>query len=224
MQIKNLVAGTLLGAPVMASGSTALTAHAAAPAWDTDGSYVVAFNYLGTDHPHDLTLSQDGAGNLTGSGGSPAGANTYAWVLTSGSVSGDAITFTADYTATADAVTPQTTMQVTGTIAAAGTMSGTWTDNYQNGSRAGTWQTTSGVAALIPSTLAAEDFGVVSYDTGLGMLKGYSAGFGLTNATFENVQSVVVQLYAGPTLLQTNTATAKVGDEITGSQISSPFD
>jgi uncharacterized protein YjdB len=72
--------------------------------------------------------------------------------------------------------------------------------------------------------LAAEDFGVVNYDTGLGILKGYTAGFGLTDATFTGVQSVVVKLYAGSTLLQTNTATPKVGATITGVQISSPFD
>ncbi len=56
------------------------------------------------------------------------------------------------------------------------------------------------------------------------MLKGYTAGFGLTNATFANVQSVIVQLYSSSTLLQTNTATAKVGTTLTGSDISSPFD
>ena len=40
-----------------------------------------------------------------------------------------------NYTATADAVEPQTTMNVTGTIASDGSMSGTWTDNYQAGER-----------------------------------------------------------------------------------------
>lgn len=87
----------------------------------------------------------------------------------------------------------------------------------------------SGAAALTAQaahtgSLAAEDFGVVNYDTGFGTLKGYSAGFGLTNATFEDAQSVVVKLYAGDVLLQTNTATAKLGQTIMGSQISSPFD
>ncbi|MES2994669.1 MAG: hypothetical protein V4681_01385 [Patescibacteria group bacterium] len=224
MKMKQLIAGTLLSGLVMVSGSAALTAQAATPNWDTDGSYVVAFNYLGIDYSHDMALSQDSGGNLTGSGGSPAGANTYTWVITSGAVSGDTIAFAADYTATADAVTPQTTLTVTGTIADNGTMSGTWSDNYQGGARSGTWATASGTADALVRSLAAEDFGVVNYDTGLGILKGYTAGFGLTNATFENVQSVVVKLYAGDTLLQTNTATAKVGDEITGSQISSPFD
>jgi hypothetical protein len=73
--------------------------------------------------------------------------------------------------------------------------------------------------------LAAEDFGVVSYDTGLGMLKGYTAGFGLTNATFAGAQSIVVKLYAGTTLLQTNTGImSKMNADITGTQISSPLD
>jgi uncharacterized protein YjdB len=83
--------------------------------------------------------------------------------------------------------------------------------------------TVTGTTTLL-GILAAEDFGVVSYDTGLGMLKGYTAGFGLTDATFANVQSVVVKLYSGTTLLQTNTATTKVGATLTGAQISSPFD
>lgn len=72
----------------------------------------------------------------------------------------------------------------------------------------------------LPGTLNAEDFGVMD----MSGVKGYTAGFGLDDATFEDVQSVVIKLYSGSTLLQTNTATSKVGDEITGSQISSPFD
>lgn len=225
MKIKNIIAGTTLGALLIVPGVAVLAAHGAAPNWNTSGSYVVAMNYLGTDYYHDVVLEQDMAGTLTGSGGSPAGANTYAWTVTSGAISGDAISLTADYTATADAVTPLTTMHLNGTIAIDGTMSGTWSDNYQGGSRSGTWRSTVGSATMIDQpTLAAEDFGVVNYDTGLGHLKGYSAGFGLTNATFEDVQSVVVKLYAGDTLLQTNTATAKLGAEIAGTQISSPFD
>ena len=78
--------------------------------------------------------------------------------------------------------------------------------------------------AELPGALHAEDFGVVNYDSGMGILKGYTAGFGLTDATFHNVQSVVVKLYAGATLLQTNTATIHVGQDITGDQISTPFD
>ncbi len=72
----------------------------------------------------------------------------------------------------------------------------------------------------LPGTLGAEDFGVMD----MSGVKGYTAGFGLTDATFANVQSVVMKLYSGATLLQTNTATTKVGTDITGTQISSPFD
>lgn len=227
--MKSITARVLSFALLFASVGSAIPALAATPNWNTSGAYVVAFNYLGTDYSHDMVLAQNGAGLLTGSGGSPSGANVYTWVITSGSVSGDTIDFLANYTATADAVTPLTTMHVTGTVASNGTMSGTWTDNYQGGARAGTWTSTSGTAvaipiAPVPATLSAEDFGVVNYDTGLGMLKGYSAGFGLTGATFAGAQSVVVKLYAGSKLLQTNTATAKLGVDVTGTQISSPFD
>jgi hypothetical protein len=202
----------------------AIQAHAATPAtFDASGSYVLDMNYLGNDYEHSMTLAQNSAGDLTGGGGSPAVTPVYTWVLTSGSVHGNVIDFLANYTATADAVTPLTTMHVVGTIATSGAMSGTWTDNYQGGSRSGTWKTTSGVAAPLGS-LSAEDFGVVSYDTGLGMLKGYTAGFGLTDATFAGAQLVVVKLYSGTTLLQTNTSTAKVTADITGTQISTPFD
>ncbi len=218
--ILKITALALLIAPFGA----ALPALAAAPQWDTTGSYVVAMNYQSINYAHDMTLTQAANGNLTGNGGSPAGANVYTWVITSGTVSGDMIHFTANYTATADAVTPQTTMHVVGTIAANGTMSGTWSDNYNGGARSGSWTSTTGTADTL-GALVAEDFGVVNYNvTGLGILKGYTAGFGLTGATFEDVRSVVVKLYSGATLLQTNTATAQVGEEITGNQISSPFD
>lgn len=84
---------------------------------------------------------------------------------------------------------------------------------------------TASLADVLLGTLAAEDFGVVSYDTGLGMLKGYTAGFGVTDATFAGATSVVTQLYAGTTLLQTNTAIlSKFNADITGTQFSSPFD
>ncbi len=74
--------------------------------------------------------------------------------------------------------------------------------------------------AVSPGSLLAEDFGVMNVSG----VKGYTAGFGLTNATFAGAKSVVMKLYASSTLLQTNTATSKVGTDITGIQISSPFD
>ncbi len=203
-----------------------LPALAVPTTWNTTGNYVVTMEYLGSDYNHDMTLAQDGLGNLTGSGGSPAGANTYRWTINSGMVVGDSINFTANYTDTPDAVTPQTTITVAGTIASNGTMSGTWSDNYAGGDRTGTWTTASGAAVeILPGALAAEDFGVVSYDTSLGMLSGYTAGFGLTNATFAGAQSVVVELFSGAQLLQTNTAILpKFNTDITGTQFSSPFD
>ena len=219
---RNVVVGaSLLAALFMGVLST----YAAAPAWDVAGPYTVAFEYQGTDYAHDVTLAQSNTGIVTGNGGSPVGANVYTWMITSGSVSGDVIDFTANYTATADAVTPLTTMHVIGTVASTGVMSGTWSDNYQGGVRSGTFKSLTGVAHALSGVLAAEDFGVVNYDTGLGILKGYTAGFGLTSSTFAGAQSVVVQLYSSTTLLQTNTAILpKFNADITGTQFSSPFD
>jgi len=114
--------------------------------WDTTGNYVVALEYNGDYYSHDMTLVQDAIGNLTGSGGSPAGDNTYLWTINSGTVVDNTIQFTANYTATADAVTPQTTITVMGAIAPNGSMSGTWSDNYQAGNRSGSWTTTTGTA------------------------------------------------------------------------------
>ena len=80
----------------------------------------------------------------------------------------------------------------------------------------------------LSGTLSAEDFGVVNYDVGggLGILKGYTAGFGVTDSTFAGATSVVVKLYAaGDVLLQTNTAIlSKFNVDVTGTQFSSPFD
>ncbi len=125
---------------------TSPMARAAAPNWDVSGSYEAAFSYLGTDYMHDITLSQNGSGNVSGNGSSGTGSSTYLWVIDSGTVSGDTLTFTAHYTATVDATSPLTTMTVTGTIANDGSISGTWEDNYQGGSRSGTWHTTDGDA------------------------------------------------------------------------------
>ena len=215
----------MLAVGVIAALFIGLYASAAAPNWNAAGAYIVAFEYQGNDYFHDVTLAQSNTGVLSGNGGSPVGANVYTWVITTGAVSGDTIDFYANYTATPDAVTPLTTMHVVGTIASSGAMSGTWSDNYQGGTRTGTWTTASGSAQALPGTLAAEDFGVVNYNTGLGILKGYTAGFGLTGATFAGAQSVVVQLYSSTTLLQTNTAILpKFNADITGTQFSSPFD
>lgn len=200
------------------------TEAATIPAWNTTGNYTVDIEYLGSDYAHSMSLNQDSLGNITGSGGSPAGAEIYAWTITSGSVSDDAINFLAKYTATNDAVVPQTTLHMIGTIAHDGTISGTWSDNYQGVNRSGSWHTTSG-AAIPLGTLSAEDFGVVNYNTGSGQLIGYTGGFRLNDNTLAGARSVVVKLYNENTLLQTNTAIlSKFNADITGSQFSSPFD
>ncbi len=223
--MKKYLVNSLMALLLVLPLGIAVSASAATPEWDVSGAYIANMNYLGIDHSHDFALTQDNLGNLTGNGGSPAGANVYTWVITSGTVSGNNINFLANYTATADAVVPQTTMHVVGSIALDGTMSGTWSDNYLGGARAGTWATASGTAETV-GALAAEDFGVVDYDTGLGQLSGYTAGFGLTEGTLAGATSVVVKLYAsGDQLLQTNTAIlAKFNADITGTQFSSPFD
>jgi hypothetical protein len=99
-----------------------------------------------------LTLTQTGTA-LSGNAGYPAGSPPpsyqYTFSLTSGSVVVDAITWTATYGSPGDPAAVGCTLNVTGTIAPDGTMSGTWTDNYPNqtGSRSGTWSTTSGHAS-----------------------------------------------------------------------------
>lgn len=126
------------------------TVNAAVPNWNTTGDYVVNMQFEGSDYAHDMSLTQDSVGALSGDGGSPAGANVYTWAITSGLVDGDAINLTANYTATPDAVTPQTVLTLSGVIAPDGSMSGTWSDNYQGGTRTGAFMTTSGHAIASP--------------------------------------------------------------------------
>lgn len=54
-----------------------------------------------------------------------------------------------------------------------------------------------------------------------GGLVGYDAGFTLTNATFDQASSVIIQLYSGNTLLQTNVA---INGKLKGDQFLTPFD
>ncbi len=174
--IKNTIKKSLATLGLMAfilapfASSVSIVNAAVAPNWNTSGTYVIDMEYLGSMYAHDMTLVQDGLGNLTGNGGSPAGANVYTWVITSGTVAGDTIDFLADYTATPDAVTPQTVLHVLGTVAVGGTMSGTWEDNYQGGTRSGTWMTTTGTAVAIPGNNAGQIGGDVIGGVGAGTL------------------------------------------------------
>ena len=143
MNIKKILIGTAASAVLL--GSLAISAFAKVETvpgpWDVSGDWVFDYNYNGGVNLHDMTLVQAPDGNLTGSGGAFSGDvfYTYPWNITGGSVVGDAITFTADYTFLDCFFT------VTGTIAANGNMSGNWTDDCA-GDRAGTWTTTEGAA------------------------------------------------------------------------------
>lgn len=108
------------------------------------GAYVVDFEYLGGHYDHDMNLTEGAGGSLTGDGGYPAGGPfSYNWVITGGSVVGNTVTLTATYLGGPDAA--GTVMHMTGTVAADGSMSGIWDDNYMGGYRTGTWTTQSGV-------------------------------------------------------------------------------
>jgi len=78
----------------------------------------------------------------------------------------------------------------------------------------------SGELPLQVGTLTAEDFGYWATSTSVGDVVGYTAGFSLdvkfTDAT------IVVELYSGNTLLQTNTSVDGAFDHLNG--ISGPFD
>ena len=159
--------------------------------WNVSGTWV--FNYgegNSTGAAYDLTLIQTGAA-LSGNAGYPAGivppaSYQYTFNLTGGGVTGAAINWTATYASTVDAAAVGCTLQVIGTIAADGTMSGTWTDNYPNktGSRSGIWKTTTGQAAqtgtsIISGTDAAPSIvfaapGPVDLDTGGMMVAGWN--------------------------------------------------
>jgi hypothetical protein len=120
--------------------------------WSVSGTHVVTFTFGSSTYPHNVTLSQSETGDITGSGSHAP----YAWTITSGNVSGNTVTFTAIYTATPDAVDPLTTMTVNGTIQEDGSVSGTWSDNYQAGSREGTFTAPAGTATVIPVVVVAK--------------------------------------------------------------------
>ncbi len=191
-------------APVTLSALLAVTVIAAlptfaaeAPNYDATGNYIIAMHTLGSDATHDMSLTQDASGNLTGSGGSPAGANVYLWTITSGSVSSSTIDFSANYTATADAVTPQTVLHVNGAIASDGSMSGTWSDNYQGNARTGTWETTSGhavpiVAAVHTITASAGAHGSISPSGAVSVANAESQTFTITPDSGYQVDTITV--------------------------------
>ncbi len=152
--MRKLFAGLTAVALLVAGLAFSNSAGAVTPNWNVTGSYDIAMSCtsgcVGIFN-HDMDLTQTGD-VLTGSGGFPAnGAHTYEWVITTGTISGDDISFSANYTLGADAVSPLTTLVVLGSVASDGTISGTWSDNFQGGTRSGTWMTIFGVAAPTPT-------------------------------------------------------------------------
>src|SRR6185295_15784365 len=100
--IKRLLGGITMLAVVAAlvAGFTAGPAEASTT-WNVAGDYTVDFESLGGHYVHDMTLTQDSSGNVDGSGGYPTSGPPYsfAWDVTSGSVSGNTLSLTIDYTA-----------------------------------------------------------------------------------------------------------------------------
>lgn len=121
-----------------------MPAAAVAP-WNATGTYQITF-FLDPDtsvtpYVHHATLTQSGT-TVTGDGGYPAtGGDTYHWNVTSGTQIGDSINLTAVYDLGAVGIT----LNLIGTIAPAGTVTGTWNDNF-GGTRTGTWSITKGVS------------------------------------------------------------------------------
>lgn len=77
------------------------------------------------------------------------------------------------------------------------------------------------ISAEVVESLSTQDFGVWN-ESGV---RGYSAGFNLTDATLADTTQMVVKLYSGDTLLQTNTSTGKLAvDYPTATSLSGPFD
>ncbi len=120
-------------------------ADASHPEWDISGNYVMSHEYDSTFYAHDVSLAQAPDGSLTGSGTS--GSGTYMYTLTSGDVTGNSFSFSATYSAAPDAA--GTVLNVSGTINPDGSLTGTWSDNYQGGSRTGGLSAPAGTAEAI---------------------------------------------------------------------------
>lgn len=71
--------------------------------------------------------------------------------------------------------------------------------------------------SAVDATLSSQNFVVWNQ----GNVKGYDVGFSIKNASFEDASSIVIKLYSGSTLLQTNRA---VSGKIKGGEFITPFD
>ncbi|MFW9864364.1 MAG: hypothetical protein ACFFET_18910 [Candidatus Thorarchaeota archaeon] len=109
--------------------------------WNLEGDWVLRF-FWGGNWDHDMTVTfQEADGTFEGTGGYPAGLTyTHTWTVT-GIVDGNAVVFTIVYDS--DSQNPGYTVWATGTIAADGTMSGTWSSSQNQD---GPWWSLSGAA------------------------------------------------------------------------------
>ena len=104
--------------------------------WNVSGTYNINVNYASVDYPETLVLAQSGTAITGGTLDTIPPASLF--TIDSGSVIGTAVTI--------DAHLGSLYIQMLGTIAPDGSISGTWGD-LAPGTRTGTWATTSGVAA-----------------------------------------------------------------------------
>ncbi len=110
---------------------------------DLTGSYTVMYAVNGggpNPSLYDMTLTKSGG---SGDYPSPGPSYAYEWNVSNIVITGNTFSFTCTYTLGAIG----TIMQMSGTIAANGSLSGIWSDNY-GGGRTGTWYTESGTAKL----------------------------------------------------------------------------
>jgi len=103
--------------------------------WNVDGTYVINVEYLTVDYPETLILTQNGT-DITGVSLDTIPPGSY-FIIYDGSVNGNVIDIYANK--------GSLIVHMSGTIAADGSMSGTWADELP-GTRSGTWTTTSGAA------------------------------------------------------------------------------
>ena len=96
------------------------------PNWDVTGDWVIQAT-LGSTYDHDFTLTMSPNGEFTGTGGYPAGEPYNIEETVTGTVNGDSITWTSVYYS---GNVPYS-WDFVGTIAADGTISGTWGNEDQ---------------------------------------------------------------------------------------------
>ena len=175
--IKSKIFGGVAALALVAGLFAVAPAEASHPEWDLSGTHTINFDYNGSDNFHEVTLTQDSDGNLSGSGTSSGG--TYAYTIYDGDVSGSMFHYVAAYTASPDAL--GTTFHVEGTIADDGSLSGTWSDDYQDGDRSGTFTAPAGTATEIDDSETEDTYTV----SGGGNITGNTSPKGKKSFTFD---------------------------------------